>query len=220
MRCSGLPNEHHVQDTFVLLPTGTIDRGTPKHDAVGTVLSGSIAHLIRCSPAGEAACIPCPEEAGASSPVREGERGGDTVRKTFKYQLTPTPAQAQALEVVLSRCRTLYNIALEQRKTWWQRGQGVGATYYQQKAELPDLKAACPEYAEVNAQVLQDVILRVDPAYQAFFRRLKAGEQPGHPRFQGRKRYSSFSYPQDGAGGAVAYSSRGLAQLQRHPPPT
>src|SRR5258707_12964705 len=74
MRCSGVPNEHHVQDTFVFLPTGTIDRGTPKHDSVGTVLSGSIAHLIRCSPAGEAAFIPCPEEAGPSSPEREGGR--------------------------------------------------------------------------------------------------------------------------------------------------
>ena len=30
--------------------------------------------------------------------------------------------------------------------------------YYQQKAELPDLKAAFPEYAEINAQVLQDVL--------------------------------------------------------------
>jgi len=70
MRCSGFPNEHHVQDTFVLLPTGTLDRGTPKHDAVGKVLSGSIAHLIRCSPAGEAAFIPCPEGAGPSAPER------------------------------------------------------------------------------------------------------------------------------------------------------
>src|SRR5260370_36672044 len=69
MRCSGVPNEHHVQDTFVFLPTGTIDRGTPKHDSVGTVLSGSIAHLIRSSPAGEAGFIPCPEEAGASWPA-------------------------------------------------------------------------------------------------------------------------------------------------------
>src|SRR5260221_9492350 len=72
MRCSGFPNEHHVQDTFVLVPTGTLDRGTPKHDAGGTVLSGSIAHLIRCSPAGEAAFIPCPEEAGPSAPEKEG----------------------------------------------------------------------------------------------------------------------------------------------------
>jgi putative transposase len=54
---------------------------------------------------------------------------GETVRKTDKYRLMPTPEQARALETVLQRCRTLYNVALEQRKTWWQRGQGKGATY-------------------------------------------------------------------------------------------
>src|SRR5215472_9468959 len=96
-----------------------------------------------------------------------------TVRKTFKYKLSPTPVQERALETVLSCCRTLYNVALEERKTAWERGH-VSVSYYQQKAELPDLKASCPEYAEVNAQVLQDVILRVERAYQAFFRRLKS----------------------------------------------
>src|SRR5579883_748835 len=60
--------------------------------------------------------------------------------KTYKYRLEPTPEQAQTLENILWQCHTLYNIALEQRKTWWQRGQNVGATYPQQKAELPDLK--------------------------------------------------------------------------------
>jgi Helix-turn-helix domain len=54
-----------------------------------------------------------------------------TIRKTFKYKLIPTPQQERVLELVLSRCRTLYNIALEQRKTWWARGQGKSATYYQ-----------------------------------------------------------------------------------------
>src|SRR5258708_25087170 len=110
---------------------------------------------------------------------------GETVRKTYKYRLHPTPEQEQALAVVLSRCRTLYNVALEQRRTWWGRGQGRSATYYQQKAELPDLKAAFPDYAEVNAQVLQDVLLRVERAYQAFFRRMRAGEIPGYPPLPG-----------------------------------
>jgi len=64
-----------------------------------------------------------------------------TVRKTFKYQLNPTPEQERALETVLHRCRMLYNCALEQRKTWWGRGQGISASYYQQATELPDLKA-------------------------------------------------------------------------------
>ena len=96
-----------------------------------------------------------------------------TVRKTFKYQLEPTPAQAAVLDTTLYRCRTLYNCALEQRKTWWERGEGKSATYYQQKAELPELKDACPEFNDVHSQVLQDVIQRIDRAFQAFFRRLK-----------------------------------------------
>ncbi|HEV8194210.1 MAG TPA: helix-turn-helix domain-containing protein, partial [Ktedonobacterales bacterium] len=82
------------------------------------------------------------------------EKQSGKVHKTCKYQLTPTRAQALALEQVLVRCRMLYNVALEQRKIWWQRGQGVRATYVQQEAKLPALKAVCPQYVQVNAQVL------------------------------------------------------------------
>jgi hypothetical protein len=82
------------------------------------------------------------------------------------------------LEAVLSRCRTLYNVALEQRKTWWGRGQGIGATCYQQARELPDLKAACPEFGEVHSQVLQDVLRRVGKTYAAFVRRRANAETP------------------------------------------
>ncbi|MGZ6390078.1 MAG: RNA-guided endonuclease InsQ/TnpB family protein [Ktedonobacterales bacterium] len=143
--------------------------------------------------------------------------------KTFKYRLSPTPAQVRVLETVLQRCRTLYNVALEQRRTWWMRGQNRNATYYQQKAELPDLKAACPEYAEVNAQVLQDVILRVERTYQAFFRRVKNDESPGYPRFQGAGRYHSFTYPQYGGGvvldgGVLSVSKIGRIAIRMHRP--
>src|SRR5215472_11932050 len=124
------------------------------------------------------------------------------MRKTYKYKLNPTPEQEQALECVLWRCRMLYNAALEERKTASERCH-VSVTYYQQKAELPGLKAACPEYAEVNAQVLQDVILRVERTFQAFFRRVKNSKQPGYPRFQGHTRYNSFTYSKYGAGAVL-----------------
>jgi putative transposase len=136
-------------------------------------------------------------------------------RKTYKYKLTPTPLQAQALETVLARCRTLYNVALEQRKTWWERGQDKSATYYQQATELPDLKTACPTYAEVNAQVLQDVLRRVEKAFQAFFRRLQAGERARYPRFQGVRRYHSFTYPQHGGGAVLDGSVLSLSKIGR-----
>jgi putative transposase len=137
----------------------------------------------------------------------------------------PTSEQERALEQVLWHCRTLYNTALDERKTAWERCH-VSVSCYQQKAELPDLKDACPEYAEdaeVNAQVLQDVILRVERAYQAFFRRLKNGEQPGYPRFQGRNRYNSFTYPQYGNvavlnGGILSLSKIGRIPVRLHRP--
>jgi putative transposase len=145
-----------------------------------------------------------------------------SMRKTYKYKLNPTPEQEQALERVLWRCRMLYNAALEERKTAWERCH-VSITYYQQKAELPDLKAACPEYADVNAQVLQDVVLRVERAFQAFFRRLKASEEPGYPRFQGHNRYNSFTYPQYGGGaaldgGVLSLSKIGRIRIRLHRP--
>src|SRR5579864_8865971 len=136
------------------------------------------------------------------------------------------------LENVLWHCRLLYNTALEQRKTWWQRGQygqGVGASYYQQKAELPDLKAAFPELASLHSQVLQDVLLRLETAFKRFFARVKngeSGEKPrssGYPRFQGKDRYHSFTYPQysNGAvldGGVLSLSKIGRVKIRQHRP--
>ena len=47
--------------------------------------------------------------------------------------------------------------------------------------------------------MLQDVLFRLQDAFDDFFRRMRNGEKPGYPRFQGRNRYDSFCYP-DGAG--------------------
>ena len=134
------------------------------------------------------------------------DREAQTTRKSYKYKLKPTPDQARQLEWTLMLCRHVYNAALGERREAW-RMRGVSVSYYQQKAELPDIKAALPDYAEVNSQVLQDVVLRVERAYQAFFRRVqsgaKAGETAGYPRFQGRNRYHSFTYPQVGEHGGA-----------------
>jgi putative transposase len=125
-----------------------------------------------------------------------------TLRKTYKYKLKPTMEQERDLERVLMLCRHVYNAAVEERREAWQKC-GVSVTYYQQKAELPGIKEAMPEYGEVNAQVLQDVVLRVDRAFQAFFQRIRDGTTPGYPRFHGRDRYNSFAYPQAGEHGGV-----------------
>jgi putative transposase len=123
----------------------------------------------------------------------------ETVRKAYKYKLKPTPAQERQLEEVLWRCRTLYNTALEQRITLY-RQRGVFRSQYEQEAELKDLRAAMPEYAAIHSHVLQDVLARLEKTYQAFFRRVKAGQTPGFPRFHGQERYNSFTYKEFGNG--------------------
>jgi putative transposase len=103
------------------------------------------------------------------------------VRKTFKYQLLPTPEQARTLGTVLWRCRELYNAGLHERKATWEMC-GVCVTFAMQSAQLPAIKAVRPEYHDINAQVVQDVLHRLDKACAAFFRRVQAGERPGATR--------------------------------------
>jgi putative transposase len=97
----------------------------------------------------------------------------------------------------LRRCCELYNAALQERREAWQKC-GVGVTLAQQSAQLPEIKEARPEYRDINAQVLQDVLTRLDRAFQAFFRRIHEGQTPGYPRYHSANRYNSFTYKQVG----------------------
>jgi putative transposase len=117
------------------------------------------------------------------------------VCKTFKYRLYPNKEQCRLLDQQIEECRWLYNRLLEARKTAWEFQQ-ESVQLYDQHALLPALKAERPTLAQVQSQVLQNVAVRIDLAFKAFFRRCKAGETPGYPRFRGVGRYASFTFPQ------------------------
>src|SRR5215469_12398253 len=104
----------------------------------------------------------------------------------------PSPEQERAMAIVVWRCRELYNAGLQERKAAWDKCH-VSVHVTKQSEQLPDIQEVRPEYRDVNAQVLQDVLHRLDKACAAFLHRVKAGEQPGYPRFQGRNRYNSFT---------------------------
>lgn len=121
------------------------------------------------------------------------------MRKTLKYRIYPTKETERKLFWTLTRCRELYNAALSERKDAYKYA-GKSISYYDQQNDLPQIKAEIrEEYQDIAAHVLQDVLRRLDKAFQHFFRRCRNGENPGFPRFQGRDRYDSFTYP-DGAG--------------------
>jgi putative transposase len=137
-----------------------------------------------------------------------------TTRKTFKYKLKPTAEHERALERVVLHCRTLYNVALEQRITAWQRCH-ASVSRFAQEAELTAIRAAFPEYAAIHSHVLQDVLARLDRTYQAFFRRVQRGERAGFPRFKGRERFHSFTYKEYGNGARLENGYLVLSKIGR-----
>lgn len=125
--------------------------------------------------------------------------------RSFRYPLKPTKAQEAILESWLGRCQRLYNAALEQRITAW-RMSGKGVSLYDQFKELTELRRCDRDYAETPCDILRDPLRRLDRAYKAFFRRVKAGEKPGFPRFRSRDRYDALAFP---AGTGDRHPSRG-----------
>jgi putative transposase len=119
--------------------------------------------------------------------------------KAFMYRLYPSKTQAQRLNSVRETCRRWYNDLLAERKTAYEeRGETIGK--YEQLRRVKEHKATNPWAAEVHSHVLQVVVADLDKAFQAFFRRVKAGETPGYPRFKGYNRFSSFGYKEYGNG--------------------
>lgn len=119
------------------------------------------------------------------------------MKKTYQYRLYPTEHQRTLLYKTLELCRWVYNETLATRKNAWEQEQKSISCYDTFKM-LPGWKEQKPELNQVYAQVLQEVCIRVDLAFKAFFRRVKAKENPGYPRFRGYGRYDSFTYPQSG----------------------
>jgi putative transposase len=120
------------------------------------------------------------------------------MRKTFKYRLYPTGNQVQALDHQLGEACRLYNGALQERRDAYQYA-GISLSYYEQANQLKDIRAedGCDL---ANFSCSQDVLRRVDKAFQAFFRRIERGETPGYPRFKPRSRYDSMTFPSYGDG--------------------
>src|SRR5712692_4668171 len=121
------------------------------------------------------------------------------MRKSFTYRLYPTQAQAVEMQRQLDVARELYNACLEERREAYRRA-GKTLTYYDQATQLKDVRLLCPDVATVNFSMLQAVCRRVQRSFDAFFRRIKAGEKAGYPRFRSWQRWASITFPRYGDG--------------------
>ncbi|HSH61444.1 MAG TPA: transposase, partial [Acidimicrobiales bacterium] len=143
--------------------------------------------------------------------------------RSAKYLLQPTTKQRQALDHLVWQQRRLYNQALEQRKRAWEE-ESRSITRYQQFSSLNGLADKDPELARYGICVARGTLTRLDLAFKAFYRRCGLGQKPGYPRFKGRYRFHSVSWP-DASGWKVDTDTRrfyamglGHVKLRLHRP--
>jgi len=118
------------------------------------------------------------------------------MHKTYKFRLLPTKKQTQKLDWTLDMCRILYNSCLVDRKKHYEQ-TNKGLSRIKQQEILKADKETIKSLNGIHSQVLQDVLFRVERAFQSFFRRLREKDgKAGYPRFKSETRYDSITYPQ------------------------
>src|SRR5262245_49482668 len=138
--------------------------------------------------------------------------------KTFKFRIFPSRSQVTMLERTLALCCELYNAALQERRSAWLIAR-ISISFLDQQNQLPEIKTIRTDLGLVHSQVLQDVLRRLDKAFDAFFHRVKAGQKPGFPRFRSRTRYDSFTFSQSGfaiESGKLRLSKIGKVKINLH----
>jgi putative transposase len=121
------------------------------------------------------------------------------VKKAYLYRLYPTEEQAALLQQQLDVAREVYNACLLERREAY-RMAGVTLAYYAQANQLTAIRRDRADIAAVNVSMLQAICRRAQRAYDNFFRRLKAGQPAGLPRFKSSLRFNSITFPSYGDG--------------------
>lgn len=115
------------------------------------------------------------------------------MKRAYKMRAYPTKQQACRSNALLAVHCELYNAALQERRDAWSMAK-ESISFYTQSAQLSDVRLARPDVALGSASAQQRTLLRLDRSFQAFFRRVKAGETAGYPRFKSRHRFDTVDH--------------------------
>lgn len=110
-----------------------------------------------------------------------------TVKQAFRIRAYPRPAQQRLLNDWLAASRWVWNWSLESRaKAYARRKESVtGVDISRRLTKLKKLQRFA-WIAGAPATCLTQTLRRQDMAFSHFFRRVKAGEKAGYPRFKSR----------------------------------
>jgi putative transposase len=102
----------------------------------------------------------------------------------YVFRLRPTARQHIALVMCVESHRELYNAALQERRDAWSHSKT--RNYGDQSAQLTEFRGVGPDQAVWSFSSQQVTLRRLNGSFQGFFRRVKAGQTAGYPRFKWR----------------------------------
>ena len=112
--------------------------------------------------------------------------------RTYRTRAYLSRAGHVRLDDVLAQQCLLYNAALEERRTAW-KGHHQRISFAEQSRSLTAIRSDFPDIEGSLHRRIQDATLkRLDRAFAAFHRRVRAGEAPGHPRFKSSRRWKTL----------------------------
>ena len=111
--------------------------------------------------------------------------------RTYKCRVKVSKSGHEKLSRIFGMCTELYNAGLESRIDCY-RKTGKGRSFFDQCKELTEVRAYFPEYEAISSIVFRGVFSRLDKAYKSFFRRVKAKEKAGFPRFKSRRSWRTL----------------------------
>lgn len=142
------------------------------------------------------------------------------LHKTFRYRIYPTKRQEEILNAQLAICCELYNAGLQERRDAWKL-QRKSIRWFDQNRQLAAIRKERVDVSSIHTDVLENVLRRVDLAFQAFFERARSGHNPGYPRFRSARRYDSITFRQIGKallGNKLRLSRIGQVRIKVHRP--
>ena len=115
------------------------------------------------------------------------------MQRAFKFRLYPTSKQHDALRLMCAAHAELYNAGLQERRDAYRmRRTSISAS--SQMVQLTEIRSVRPDQGVWSFTSQQQTLRRLDKAFGAFFRRVKAGEAPGYPRFRAAARFDSVDF--------------------------
>jgi putative transposase len=120
----------------------------------------------------------------------------DSSLRAFRFQLRPRSGQEKQLARYAGMMRWVWNRALAEQRARRERGEKYAG--YASMCGWLTIWRNAPEtswLAEGPVHPQQQVLKRLDAAFQSFFANVKAGRMPGYPRFKKRGEEPGIRFP-------------------------